>query len=49
MPKIAKDGHEIPDPRRMCNLNYYDGYLYLWGGNNDPRAELLYRYDLELE
>ena len=47
MPKVARDGHKVPEARRMWNLNYYDGFIYLWGGDILEKAELLYRYDLE--
>ena len=47
MPKVAKAGHEVPEARRLWNLNYYDGYIYLWGGDILEKAEILYRYDLE--
>lgn len=51
MPKIAKGGHSLPDPRRECNLNYYDGFIYKWGGNlyEDNVGAKLYRYDLTNE
>ena len=51
MPKVAKSGHKVPPARRMCNINYYDGFVYLWGGElwEDNEGSQLYRYDLSLE
>ena len=51
MPNSAKSGHQVPPPRRLCNLNYYNGFLYLWGGNlwEENEGAQLYRYDLTSE
>ena len=53
MPKIAKTGHFVPSPRRQCTLEYYEGFIYLWGGDlndlNGTDAAVLYRYDLTSE
>ena len=51
MPRVAKSGLSVPAPRRMCNINYHNGFIYLWGGElwEGNAGSELHRYDLTSE
>ena len=46
MGKVKPDGsvHSVPPVNRACNLKFYNGFLYQWGGTH--RTGGMYRYDL---
>ena len=36
--------HSLPKINRACNIKFYNGFIYQWGGRTETRG--IYRYDL---
>ena len=46
MGKVKPDGsvHSLPPDNYVCNIKFYDGFIYQWGGRDETHG--MHRYDL---